>query len=306
MSWRVHLTNQAIPRLAILAGKSTLVAAWTQRNRIAYLDLETGVPMGERTLEDAATDSRQDVRWQEFVSGLTAPNSAVLPQVATRLGELYLTGDGGIQLYHAGGAKLILVTGGKETMLDTGTASRLLAVGMDRFLGLLAVLDEQGRLHLFQQDQSVGVFDPGLHLHDDLPCRVAIPQGGAVLYVSDGQQIVALGADGQVRRRFLTHYGIGHLICSPNGRFLATCDIDTNVLRLYTTPELLATHQRHAVDLMIRATQVQLIADLPPLKAGVSALAMNNQGVLVFAMSGVICMSDLTAMDVLPRPQKLV
>ncbi|MBZ0296867.1 MAG: hypothetical protein K8L99_30175 [Anaerolineae bacterium] len=302
----MHLTNQAIHQLQILPGKTQLLAAWTLRNRVFYFDLESGVPMGERTIDEVSVPDRKDARWQEFINSLVAPNKAVLPLVSTHFGNLHLSGDGRIRVYDCGKGELTLVAQEKETKLHAYPANRFIRVSLDRFLGLVGALDEQGKLHLYQQDQPVGAFDINLRLRADLPAQLAIPQGGGAIYVTDGQQIVVVSPEGQVRQRFLAHYSIGQMVCSPNGRLLLTCDYETNVLRVYNSSDLLGTRQRHAVDLLARATQVQLIADLPPVKAAVGALAMNNQGVVTFAMSGVICVTDLSEMDVLPKPQKLI
>lgn len=306
MSWRLHLSNQAIRQLHILPGKTQLLATWTQRNRVFYFDLESGIPMGERIVDAVSVLDRKDARWQEFVSSLVAPNKAVLPLVPTHFGYLHLSGDGRLHLYDCGNAKLTLVMPEKEMTLNAYPADRFMDVKLDRFLGLVGALDTQGKLHLYQQDQPVGVFDLSLRLRADLPTQLAIPQGGSAVYVTDGQQIVVVSPEGQVRQRFLAHYSIGQMVCSPNGRLLLTCDYETNVLRAYNSADLLGTHQRHAVDLVAHATQVQLIADLPPVKAAVGVLAMNNQGVVTFAMNGVICTTSLAEMDILPKPQKLI
>src|SRR3982751_265804 len=80
MPWRVHLTNQAIQNLHILPGKQTLLAAWTQRDRATYFDLETGIELGEHQHKAV---SRQSDKWAEFIASLVAPNGAYLPFVRT-------------------------------------------------------------------------------------------------------------------------------------------------------------------------------------------------------------------------------
>ncbi|MBC7812483.1 MAG: hypothetical protein H7175_15120, partial [Burkholderiales bacterium] len=107
-------------------------------------------------------------------------------------------------------------------------------------------------------------------------------------------------------KRLNTHYFINMMACSANGAVLATSDSEAGVVRVYDGVELLPTRQRHAIDLVATATQVQLMADLPPLSIALSALTIDDNGVLAFAMSGVVCVTEISKMDALPRPQPLL
>lgn len=119
--------------------------------------------------------------------------------------------------------------------------------------------------------------------------------------MTDSQRVILINSNGQVRKRLETHYLIGKLDCSPNGQQLITSDMDSNVVRVYNGAELTPTHQRHAIDLLAEADQLQLMADFPPANVALNALTINNKGIVVFALAGVICASDITYMDVLPQ-----
>lgn len=305
MAWRLHLSNQTISQVHILPGKPALMVAWHGSN-ISYFDLETGVTVGQRSLKDAPAVDRSDDRWQEFIATLTAPNKAYLPALRANRTDIYLSDDGRMRLYHAGGADLFLEIDGKEGKLESGGATDFLAIGLDRFLGLIAAIDEQGWLHLYQQYIPVGVFNLGLTHQDELRPQIAISNGGSSIFVTGGQNVLLVDSGGRVTRRLDTHYTISKLGCSPNGRWLVTCDLETNVIRTYSGTDLTPTHQRHAIDLMAEASQIQLMADLPPAQVAVSALTVAGKGVVAFAMAGVICASDVSAMTTLPRPQKLL
>ncbi len=305
MPWRVHLTNQAIRSLDILTGKPPLLAAWTHRERVAFFDLETGAPIEERVFKPVRVGERQGDRWHEFVASLVAPNNIYLPTVRTPQATIYATNDGQMRLYHVGDCDLFLEIEGKEVKLESNGASDLRSVGFDRILGLVAALDSDGKLHIFQQHIPVGVFDLGLVVHPELPSTLAISHGGAAIFVSDGQQVVLTDPAGRVRKQLDVHYFVGRIACSPNGKLLVTSDLETGVLRVYTG-DLAPSHQRHAYDLLSHATQLQLLADLPPAAMAVTALAAENSGILAFAMAGVICVTDLERMDALPRPQRLL
>jgi WD40 repeat protein len=301
MTWRLHLSNQAIQYINILPGKPSLLAVWTQRTRVFYFDLESGAPMGERAFKDGKFENRQDEKWREFVASLTAPNKAYLPVIRTPQAEIFTSEDGRTRLYDTGKSGLYLEANDKESKLETKNEAPLVAVGMDRFLGLIAALDEKASIHIFQQQVPVGIFETGLYLDDDVRPQIAISHGGGSIFVTDGQQVALIDPNGQARKRIESHYRIGKLDCSPNGQHLITADTETNVIRVYNGTELTATHQRHAVDLMAEADQLQLIADFPPATVALNGLTINNKGVLAFALAGVVCASDITCMDALPH-----
>lgn len=303
MAWRLHLTNQAIQRVDILPGKPPLLGVWLARDRAAFFDPDGGTQAGEMVYKAPAVESRQSAKWQEFTASLTAPNGAALPVVRAAGTTIYTTEDGRMRLYIAGD-DLFLETGGKEVKLDTGEAA-FAAIGIDRFLGLIAALDEQFRLTIYQQHIRVGQFDTGLKIEDDTNPGVVVSNGGSAIFVSNGHEVALMDSGGRVRRRLPVHYPVGRMACAPNGKLLLLSDAETGVIRAYSG-DLTPTHQRHAIDLLQDAAQLQLIADLPPASAGVGALAVDNQGTIAFALSGVVCVTALERMTPLPRPQPLL
>ncbi len=306
MSWRLHLTNQAIPHLDILEGNTVLLGAWSRYDRVAFYNLKSGIPAGETTLLVPRPESRADAEWQAFVADLKAPNGAFLPRLRAPQGDLYTTDDGRMRLMHPGGTDLYLDDNGTELKLDVVEAETFRVVAFDRFLGLTAALDERGWLHVYQQHIRVGAFDLGLRVEDDTRLFIAISRGGSAIYVSDGRLLLLTDSSGQVRRRVETHYFVGHMACAPQGRYVIASDGETGVLRVYDGDDLTLLYQRFAIDLLAKATQVQLMADLPPFMVGLSALNIGNRGDVVFAMSGIICASHIENMDALPRAQSLL
>jgi hypothetical protein len=302
MMWRVHLSNRPLQRID-LPGPA-VVAAWPGPQQVYFFDRSTGVQFGERTLRPP--DRNNQERWQEFVGGLVVPTGAYLPYVRAGNTSIYISADGRMRLYHDGGADLALDIDGNTVSLDAGDAGEFVALDMDRFLGLVGALDERGRLHIFQQHIRVGTFDLGLKPQPDLRPAVAIAYGGGSIFVTDGECLLLLDAGGEIQGRLRPHYFIGRMACSPNGRLLVTGDIDTNVIRGYSGGDLTATHQRHAIDLMADATQLQLLADMPPTSAALAGLAAANDGTLAFALGGVLCIATIANMNALPRPQRLL
>jgi len=303
MAWRVHLTNQAIQRLDILPGKPPLLAAWTQRDRATYFDLESGVEIGEHQHKAV---SRQSDRWPEFAATLVAPNGAYLPLIRTAQATIYTTEDGRMRLFYMDGTNLTLEVEGKDLPLEVKAASDFTTLAFDRVMGIVAALDEKGKLHLYQQHIRVGAFDLKLKSEDDYRPVLAMADSGAAVFAAAGREIILTDAGGHVKKRLGIHYFVGRMVCSPDGKLLATCDTETGVIRIYDGEDLIPTYQRHAIDLLHNATQTQLIADFPPATAAPGTLAINNQGRLAFTISGVVCATALKQMDTLPRPQPLL
>jgi hypothetical protein len=250
--------------------------------------------------------SRQSDKWSEFAASLVAPNGAYLPLIRTAQATIYTTEDGRMRLFYMGGTNLTLEVEGKDLPLEIKAASDFSTLAFDRMMGVIAALDEKGKLHLYQQHIRVGAFDLKLKPDNDYPPLLAMADGGSAVFAAAGREIVLTDASGRVKKRVGIHYFVGRLVCSPDGKLLATCDTETGVIRIYDGEDLTPTHQRHAIDLLHNATQTQLIADFPPAAAAPGALAINNQGRMAFTISGVVCATALKQMDALPRPQPLL
>ena len=306
MAWRLHLTNQAVQHLDIIGGRQPLLAAWSRRDRVAFYNLQNGAIVEERTLAVPPDGDRRSEAWQVFVDGLVSPYDAYLPSVRLTNLTILITDDGRMRLYYTADDQLYLDNGDQEITLDMAGATGFVALSLDRFLGLSAALDRSGRLHVYQQHIRVGDFDLGLSVEADLTAMVAMARGGGSIFASDGQCVVLTDSSGRARKRLDTHYTIGQMACSPDGRYLALCDEETGVIRVYDGEDLTAGYQRFAIDLVAKAVQVQLLAEMPPPLVALKALTIANDGTLAFAMSGVICVTDVSQMDRLPRPQTLL
>jgi hypothetical protein len=307
MAWRLHLSNQAIQHLDILEGSKALLAVWLRRDQVAYFDLGDGTLLGEHVFNiySAGGLAVDTLAREEFSKSLVAPNGSYLPVVRLSNATLYTTDDGQMRVQHRDDGNLSVESYGEEVLLESAEGEQLITLALDRFLGMIAALDEQGKLHIYQQTILVGVYDLGLRLDDDLRPSIAAAHGAQSIFVTDGQQIVRVDSGGQVQKRFSAHYAVGRLACSPDGNLLATGDVETSVIRIYEGADLTPTHQRFGIDLLTKARQVQLLADLPPSTIALSTMTIDNAGHVAFAMSGVVCVADLEQMDLLPRPQTL-
>jgi hypothetical protein len=306
MSWRIHLANQAIRNLYILPGKNPVVAAETRADRFELFDLEMGDNLDARNVNIAPTAPYESEAWQEYMLSLSGYGNVFLPFIRNATRDIYITDDGKLRLYHEDNAKLTLDVNGVISELSVKDVQRLMLLKLDGQLGTIATVDEKGLLHLYQQDLLLGRFDIGLSLSAERRSALAISKGGQSLYVSDGQKVVSVSGTGTVRKTLELHYEMGMMACSPSGATLLISDRESGVLRVYRTEDMALTHQKFAIELVASAAQVQLIADLPPINTAISALSVYTQGMIVFAMSGVVCMTDVTFMDELPRAKTLL
>ena len=112
--------------------------------------------------------------------------------------------------------------------------------------------------------------------------------------------IVLMDSGGRVRKRLDVHYRLGAINCSPDGRRFVASDLDDNVVRIYDG-DLLPTHQRYAVDLLAEAKKSQLLASSATGQRALGPLAINNKGVLAFALSGTVCVTSLARMKAHPK-----
>jgi len=307
MTWRIHLTNRAIRELHILQGKPQQLAVWTQRNRIEFYDMESGVLLGHRTIEPPPNGEFNSEAWQIYLATLTdLRERAYLPVVPTSRGTIHTTDDGKLHLFRVDDSSLVMMTGGKLANLPVAGVERFIALDLDRALGMVAALDNTGKLHIYQQDIRIGDFDVGLEIDPLVSGSIVISNGGGMIYATDGRQIIVIDTGGVVLQRVRTHYNIRQIACSPGGGMVVTSDNESGVIRVYRGDTLIPTHQRFAVDLIAEAQQLQLLADLPPTSVSISALTAGNRGKIGFAMPGVVCMTDVSQMTELPRPQALL
>lgn len=293
MAWRVHLANQAIRTLHILLAKAPVLGAWTRPDHIELFDLETGASLGAKTFAIQPATAKSDY-WAQF----TVMDSLYVPA----LHQTWLTEDGKRRTQWSGDSRLSISHEEVQTLLTLD--ARPLALEQDRQQGIVAFIEAVGTLRFVQNGTLSAPFDIGLQPTRDHRIQLLISRGGQTLYATDGTTLVAINGSGKVRKRITAHYDIGTIACSPTGTMLVTTDTESGVMRVYRGEDLVQTHQKFSIDLVAKAQQVQLIADLPPSMTTVSSLAVYVQGVIAFAMAGVVCVSDTIAMDELPRSRR--
>lgn len=307
MTWRIHLSNQAIQQLDILPGINPLLVVWIQANRARFYELDNGTFLDDLTLDSTPPSDRQSEAWQLFLGRTKGVESQYyLPYVRTPQVNILSTDDGKLRVYQQSDDQLFIFADDSEQALDLPEDTHFLSLNLDGALGTLAGLDDDLRLHIWQQHIRVGAFDIGLQADPGLRANVVVSRGGSAIYATDGKRIVQVTSGGEVVKTLDTHYFVGQLACSPGGGMVITSDMESGVLRVYKGDDLILTHQKFALDLVAAANQVQLLADLPPSGTALSTITAHNRGILAFAMSGVVCVTHVRHMDEVPRPKTLL
>jgi hypothetical protein len=301
MTWRVLLPHPVIRRIDILSGEKTVVAVWTQPDRVHFFDQRNGAALGERVIEKLAFTDRTDERWRLFLKGLVAPNGLYLPYVRAHEMTILVTEDGRVRLLQAKDAALFLEIDGVESAFGLAGEAAAAALDMDRQQGSIAVLDAQGRLHLFRQRLSTGSHDTGLQIDTETQPRVLAAQEGRRIVVTDGQSLVVMDEAGKVRKRLELHYALGGCTISPDGKWIAASDAETGVVRVYDGEQLAPSFQRFAIDLAADARRLNSGAGMQPSTVSPGILALTNRGVLAFALGALLCVTSVTRMRPVPQ-----
>lgn len=309
MAWRVHLANSAIRMVEIISGTRPILAAWAAPRHVNLFDLSDGAPLGEVTLPPLPAVNAPPELWERFQEEtLRLPNGDHLTRVQLANRTLFLTREGAQRLHWDGGASLILIDDKEAVPLavpaDAPSVTRWLAVDFDRDLGFTAALADNGRLYLYELNVFKGSYDLGLQPEDERRCHVQI-QRGQHLHATDGRTLVAVTTSGAVKKRLALHYRVALMASSPDGQQLALVDYEDGIVRLYRGADLLLTHQKFAIDLVLEAAPRQLLEELPPPMTAVSGLALADQGVIAFAMGGVLCCTHQDALTALPRSPQI-
>lgn len=307
MAWRVHLTDDVIYRIDILSGTPDVLVAWLNGARAAFFDVNTGASLGTLAIptpDDQLAD-RDSPEWLAYLSNLTAPNGVKLPVVRLPNLTIHTTHSGHQRLYEDGHGLWVQLNGAPEIPLLNDTMP-LVSIAADRQVALIAVLDEKGMLTIYQRNYLVGRFDIGLKPQWGILPELVLADNGAAIFASDGEHLIRVTNAGRVQQVRPMPYGIGKIACSPNGIYSATTDPETGIIRIYTSATLIFSHQKFAIDLYADAKAVQLLADIATPRVAVSALALDNKGILAFAMDGIITVSHLRAMHDISRPPSRV
>lgn len=299
-AWRLYLTDQTVRRLDILSGKPKVLAAWTAPRRVSFFDLSQGARLGERAYDGILPPERTGAAWKAFINGFRAPNDTALPVVRATGLTLHNSSDGKTHIVHDDeSGDLFLNTGEQHVRLHRDEGTRFVSVVSDASCGLTAAIDFDGRLHTYKRDKRLAIVDLGLAVEDWRP-TLALPASGNTIICSNGQTVYVTNADGTVQKTLTLHYRLGAMACSPDGKRLVLSDADFGVIRVYDA-DLQATHQRFAADLLADARRLQLMGGSGGSQSTLSALALNNRGALAFAVAGIVCVSNLNRMAVVPH-----
>ncbi len=336
MAWRAQLSDQPIRALAILSTKPGLLAAWTQSDRLVFLDLSSGVKVNDLklippsdpppprlfpsliTLAPSPPASTEDsdhsamdfdlpapmpagMRW---VEQMKAPNGDFLPMICVQGTAIYLSADGGFWVRRTEQSGWFFETKAESKRLEIDAGMQIAAFAFDRKEGVSAALDRQGRLHLYHKAGRAGSFNTPLHIEDDLQPAAAISEGGEYCFLTDGARIAIFDLTGKLQKTIELHFSLGAFSVSPDGTTIVAGDLDAGVLRVYGGRNWVPTYQRFAVDVLAEAKRAQLMGIGTTSGAALGPIAVGAKGALAFALAGTVCVTTIARLKP-PAPPKI-
>jgi hypothetical protein len=296
--WRLDLSDDPLAAVQVLDGNPVQIGAAADPHTMQFYAAATGAHYG--TLHTDTQLQPEDSAWQSFLETLRAPNGAYLPVADTGQYRVYSTYDGRLHLCWRRGGSLLVDMDGQRTTLPRNGDAPVVAAGLDREFGMVAVLDDAGRLHIYQQSVYVGAFalDPRPHGHP----AVMLPDAAGLVLVADANWLQVVGAGGDLQRKLALPAAFGRATCSPDGSQIVISDHTT--LHVYTA-ELTLVRQGALLEVLERAQPVQLLGGLPLPDVPPEVIAVGNDGTLVFAVTGVLCVSHVDTLPALPQPRPL-
>lgn len=291
--WRLQLTSYAVVQLDILSGKHGILAAWSHDGSVSYYALENGSRLGEGQFVQPKTTQYNDEQWKAFLPTLKGPQGMALPRIRTDQGQIWTADGGATAVMYVSGPKLLYIKASDGSFKTYGYDVTPAALAVDPKTYTAVALDFDGVLMIARPNGSVKTLKMGLEAQIDLALSVKISRGGERIALSDGMRlVVADGGGKQMALRELS-YACSLVALSQDGSRVLTYDSDSGVVRSYRSDDLVMTHQRFVSDLMISASTVQLLDDLPSSRAALSALTCDGEGHVAFAVMGHVCAASL-------------
>lgn len=303
--WWLKLADHPIRAVQLLDGDTVQVAAWLSEERVHFYAAHTGALYESRVVKLPLSVDFGEEQWQTFLELLRAPNRAFLPTFDADRTRIYTSYDGRLRLYALQDIGLMLDMDRHQIVLGLNGTAELIALGMDREFGSLAVLTDDGRLHIFQQQVYVGAVGIENEWADELPFGLFLPDSAGAIVLVGETQIQVMDMAGQMLYRYRPPAAIGRAACSPDGERIVTGDRDQAILRVYDAA-LIPLRQHNALDLLARATPVQLLSTFPSEDARLDALAVSDDDTLIFALHGTLCQVYLGELNELPQPRILL
>lgn len=304
MSWKLDLSSRPIHSLQIVDAAPRQLAVWLDAATVHFYAVENGALYGSLVIDSPGAFDPYSLAWREFVAGLRVPHGDFLPWVALGDVTVLTSYDGRLRLYIDRAHRLVLESEGLLEDLPCDDDAPILAAGLDRDLGTVAALSAAEQLHLYQQHVYVGQYalsdvpQTGLH-------AVYAPDAGgeAIVVFESGVRIVDLS--GRVQYHTETSALIGSAACAPAGNLVVLGERDRALVRVYDS-ELRPLHQGSAHALLGAAHALQLMTREATPEASFDGLAVDNDGVLAFALDGVVCCSHVDLLPGLPYPNELL
>ncbi len=300
--WWLGVCDHPVHAVQLVGGDPPLVAVWLTSQSVQFYDVRSGALYDSWRIVPPVDTGRESETWRLFLETLRAPNGAYLPIVDTGQMVIHTSLDGRVRLYHHSDHGLTLAIDGDQFRLKDDRIP-VLAAGLDRELATVGALGADNRLYLFQQHVFVGAYDIDARLDGTAPV-VLLPDAAGTVVVAAAGTVLLCDTAGQVTEHLTVPFAGRAVSCSPDGSLIALVDREQDMIRVYNG-DLRLTHQHAALDVLDQAASLQLLVEYPAADAVPEALAIADDGTLVFAVDGALCRTHISALTPLPQPRAL-
>lgn len=297
MAWRIQLSTRPVRRLDLLIAKPSIVVAWVQAERAIYLHSETGNKQGDQTFKFSEAASLDGAVWRTLIETAKAPNGLYLPYFRAGRLVVYATHDGTLRAGSVRGQDWFIEAGGARTTIMPDDGAPFVCGAMAATSGMFVLLDAKGRVHRYKGSMRESITPTTLDFGGDYQADLRVADNGELIVASDGRRLALLDAEGTLIKGMEPHYTLGAFAVTPDGKGVATADLDTNVIRLYGGRGMTLTHQRYVSDLLFDAQQDDLISGGTS-SAAIGALALNPKASMAFSVAGTVSMLGLGSLRV--------
>jgi hypothetical protein len=303
MGWRLDLSDQAVRAVELVEGEPPQLAVWTPSHEVRFYDIQDGTVLDALDVFWPNATNFGSEAWRAFLERLRAPNGMYLPVVDVGGVTVHTSNDGRLRLYEDSEHRLMLDVDGQRTILQHPGEAAAVAVALDRELGTLGVLAQDGLFHLYQQHVHMGTMPVALDL-DEKP-TVFVPDMASIVWLVDRHHVLGVDNAGQVAHHLdLAEAGIRAAACSADGLHIAITD-QSGMIRLYDAQ--LRLQRQQDVHSLLEATRPLQPRSLPTDSGWVAdSISISNAGHLAFVAGGILCVTAWDQMRLVPQARRLI
>jgi hypothetical protein len=303
VGWLLALELPSVRDICLVTGDPPLIALDAADDGLLFFSAHSGAFYGGETLPRPDARDPLGNRPIALLDTLRAPNGALLPRV--RIGAMTVLSayDGRLHVIQSGERAVKLAIDGEPVNLLRDHAAEVLAVGLDRELGTVGVLTDDGALHVFQQHVAVGTYSVGV-ARGYRP-SVFLPDAAGTIIVGDEERTRVFDMAGRLLAQAPCPAMLGAAEVAPAGEWIIRYGGMRGAIQAYDA-RLTVVRQGAGEDLRAASRSVQLFPAEKVRDGEIEALALADDGLLAFVQGQTLCCAHLSTLAPLPSEQTLL